>query len=86
MLDLCFVLQYLTLFQVVLSSRWRRELIALLLLYPECHVAIIVIFLFLALPWVGLLNVNVAISGLTHLLLCCFLTFNLFATTKLSIF
>ena len=49
----------------------KRELVALLLLCSECHVAVIVLCFFLVVPWVGLLYVLVAFPGhpCTHVLL-----------------
>ena len=46
---------------VLQSSRWGRELISLLLLCSECHVAVIILKLFLLVEWV------VAFPGHTHL-------------------
>ena len=83
----CFVLHY---FNRVLSSFsiiWlgKRELVALQLLCSECHVADIDLWLFLAVPLVGLLYVIVAFPGHTHLLspyvfliITCFMMHSLF--------
>ena len=55
MLGPCFyftVLCFLSSFAII--SLGNRELVALLLLCSECHVAVIVIWLFLTVPWVCL--------------------------------
>ena len=52
-LVLCFVLQYPVSF-LVLQIKAKKELVVLLLLCFECRVAVIVLCLFLAVPWVGL--------------------------------
>ena len=47
----CFaVLCVLSSFAII--SLGKRELVALLLFCPECHAAVIVLLLFLAVPWV----------------------------------
>ena len=47
----------------------NRQLVGLLLLCSECRVAVVVLCLFLAMPWVGLWRVTVAFPSHTHLLL-----------------
>ena len=52
-LVLCFVLQYPVSF-LVLQTKAKKELVVLLLSCSECHIAVIVLCLFLAVPLVGL--------------------------------
>ena len=52
---------------VIISVR-KRELVALLLLCSKCHVSVIVLWLFLLVPRVGMWYVIVAFPGHTHLL------------------
>ena len=47
----------------------RRELVALLLLYNGCLVAVGILSLFLTVPWAGLQCVIVVFSDHTHLCL-----------------
>ena len=49
-------------------SLGKRELFALLLLCSECYVAVLALWLFLAVPWVGLFHVIVAFPGHSRLL------------------
>ena len=53
---------------LVLQSSWGGELVALLLLSYECLVTINVLWLFLAVSWVGLKCVIVIFPDHTHLL------------------
>ena len=39
----CFILQYFVYFVGLQSSRWGRDLVALLLLRSECHIKVIVL-------------------------------------------
>ena len=59
MLVLSFVLQ--SSFAIV--SLGKRELVALLLLFSDCHVAIVVLRVFLTVLWIGLYYVTVAFPG-----------------------
>ena len=43
MLGPCFVLQYFVLLSFAITSMGKRELVALLLLCSECHIAVIVL-------------------------------------------
>ena len=59
---------YFVSFLAMQSSRWgKRELVALLFLISSCHVAVIVLCLFLTVLWVGVQCVIVALPGHTHL-------------------
>ena len=57
-LGLSFVLQYLVSFLVLQSSGRGRESWLLYFCCSECHVAVIILLLFLAVLWVGLLYVR----------------------------
>ena len=54
MLNGCFVLQYCVLLSFAIISLMKRELVVSPSLSSECDVAFNVIWLFLAVPWVGL--------------------------------
>ena len=56
-------------FAVILLG--KRGLVALLLWSSECHFSVVVLCLFLAVPWVGLWCVVVASPGCAHLLFFC---------------
>ena len=58
------VLSVLSSFEII--SPRKRELVALLYLFPRCHVAVSVLCLFLTVPWVGLQCVSVAFLGHTY--------------------
>ena len=48
--------------------KWKRKLVALLLLSCKCIVALHVLWFFLTVPWVGLKRVTVVFPDHTHLL------------------
>ena len=50
----CFAVVCTVFSSFAIISLGMRELVALLLLYSECHVAVIVLLLFLMVPWVRL--------------------------------
>ena len=54
-------------FAVILTG--KRKLVVLLLLSPWCLVTVIVLWLFLVVPWVGMQCVFVVFPDQTHLLL-----------------
>ena len=56
-------------FSFAITLKRKRKLVALLLLSHRCIVNINVLWLFLAVPWVGLQCVIVVIPDHTHLLL-----------------
>ena len=63
---LCVVLGVLSSSSIILQR--KRELVALL-----CVVAVCVLCLFLAVPWLRLQSVSVAFHSLTHFLYTCYL-------------
>ena len=66
----CAVLCVLSSFAIILMG--KRELVALLYLSSWCFVTVIVLWLFLMVPWVGLQCVVVIFSDHTHLLFSLF--------------
>ena len=64
----CFVMQYLVFFLVLQSSRWGRERVV-----AFCSVAVSVLCLFLAVPWVSLWlwHFRVALKLICFLEFCC---------------
>ena len=58
---------------VILKKKSKRELVALLLLSFGYLVTVNVLWLFLAVPWVGLQCVIVVFPDHTHLLFCVIL-------------
>ena len=61
----CALLCVLSSFAIILKK--KRELVALLLLSYRCLVTVNVLWLFLAVPWVGLQCVIVVFPDRTHL-------------------
>ena len=51
-----------------ISLKWKKKLVALLLLSYRCFVTLNVLWLFLTVPWVGLQYVIVVFPDHTHLL------------------
>ena len=62
----CFVMHYFVSFLVCNHLEWKRELVVLLLLSWGCLVAVYALWLFLAVPWVGLQCVIVVFPDHTH--------------------
>ena len=82
----CALLCVLSSFEIILKR--KRELFALLLLSYGCLVTVSVLWLFLALQWVGLRCVIVVFPDHTHLLFSIFLNFlssEIFKSMSLSI-
>ena len=77
MLGPCFVMQYLMYYH---PAEEGRELVALLLLSSECHVAIIILCLFLFFEWLfytGFTEIVIGKKGVVYALdsVCVFLQF-----------
>ena len=65
----CFVMQCLVFFlSFAISLSWIRGPVALLQLFSFCHIAVLVLYLFFVVPWVGLRSMIVAFPGHIHLL------------------
>ena len=63
----CFVVQYSVSFLILQSSSWGREMLAALLcLSSWCLVIIVVLLLFLTVPWIGLQCVIVVFPPLLY--------------------
>ena len=73
MLGLCFVLWWFVSFLVQQSTRWEERAGCFTLICSECHVVVIIFWLFLAVQQIGLCCVIVVFPGYTHLLSMSFI-------------